>query len=159
MPDDEEVFITCPSAVKKIKEEDRLCCVVHKIMHESAVVPRGVLYRQLNGCVTYNPCFRGLNRLEAGLNINFQLFRCPVNNRNYNLVKREDYNYQTDFFDTIDDLIPPKAFSTSINHRDVCLLRSLRWPGMVFFHKLHTMHQGFCYFGNGRENLDLLFMM
>lgn len=128
-------------------------------MHESAVVPRGLLYRQIDGCIVYNPCFRGLNRLDISQVINFQLLRNPVNDYNRNLAKREVYNYQTDFFDTIDDLIPSKSFAMTINQRDVCLLRSLKWPGMIFFHKLNTMYQGFVYLGNGRDNLDLLFML
>lgn len=128
-------------------------------MSESAIVPRGILYRQVNGCVTYNPCFRGLNRIDATQMMNFQLFRFPSNNRSYNLTKREDYNYQTDFFDTIDEVVPSNSFSMSFNNRDFVLIRSLKWPGMTFYHKLNTIYQGFVYFGNARENLDLLFMM
>lgn len=158
MPDDDKVFVSCPPAVKKIKEEDRLACIVHFLMSESALMPRGVLYRQVNRCVTYNPCFRGLTSLDASQLKNFQLFRFPLNNRNYNLTKREDYNYQTDFFDTVDDLVPAQGFSIKINDRGICLVRSLKWPGMILYHKLNTMYQGFFYFGNGRENLDLLFM-
>lgn len=158
MLDDEDVFVPCPPAVKKIKEEDRLACIVHFLMSESALIPRGVLYRQVNRCVTYNPCFRGLTSLDASKLMNFQLFRFPLNNRNFNLTKREDYNYQTDFLDTIDDLVPAQSFSIWINDRDVCHVRSLKWPGMILYHKLNTMYQGFFYFGSGRENLDLLFM-
>lgn len=145
--------------MKKIKEDDRLACVVHMISQESAIVPRGIVYRQVSRCVTYNPCFRGLNHIDASLLKNFQLFRFPLNNRNYNLTKREDYNYQTDFLDTLDDVIPANSFTVRVNDRDVCLIRSLKWLGMVFVHKLNTIYQGFVYLGDGRENLDLLFML
>lgn len=128
-------------------------------MDESAIIPRGVLYRQVNRCVTYNPCFRGLSKMDVSQIKNFQLFRFPLNNRDHNLTKHQDYNYQTDFFDTIDDVIPTNSFSININKRDVVLIRSLKWPGMVFYHKLNTVYQGFFYFGNARENLDLLFMV
>jgi radial spoke head protein 9 len=133
--------------------------VVHKIIHDSAVSPRGILYLQMNRCITFNQYFRGLSRLDASQMKNFQIFRFPVNNRNFNLAKSEDYNYMTDFFDTIDDLIPAKSFSLQINDRNVIVMRSLKWPGMVFCHKLNTPYQGFFYFGNGRENLDLMFML
>jgi radial spoke head protein 9 len=158
IPDRDEVFKTCPRSQKDVKEEDRLACIVHMIMNESAIHPRGILYRQVTGHVTYNPCFKGLNHLQASEKINFQLFRYPLNNRNYNVTKREDYNYQTDFFDTIDDLIPTTCFSFAINDRDVCLIRSLLWPGMTFFHKINSPFQGFFYFGNGLKNLDILMM-
>lgn len=157
-PDREEVFISCPRSTKKIKEEDRLACIVYLITNESAIHPRGVLYRQIFGSVTYNPCFQGLSRLDASEMKNFQLFRRPLNDTNKNLLKREDYNYQTDFFDTIDDQAPSKCFSFGINDRNVCIIRSLLWHGMIFFHKLNTKHQGFCYFGNGRKNLNILMM-
>lgn len=156
--DREEIFIECPRSSKKIKEEDRLACIVHLIISESAIHPRGLLYRQMSGCVTYNPCFQGLSRMDASEMKNFQLFRYPLNNRNLNMAKREDYNYQTDFFDTIDDLTPRKCFSFSIDDRNVCLIRSLLWHGMTFFHKLITKHQGFFYFGSGRKNLNTLMM-
>lgn len=142
-----------------IKEEDRLSCIVHLMIEQSAIVPRGALYCQVNRCITFNPCFRGLSRIDASLLKNFKLFRFPKNNCNHNLTKHEDYNYQTDFLDSIDDLVPSSCFSIIINNRDVCIARSLRWPGMVFVHKLNSSQQGFYYFGNGKENLDMLFML
>lgn len=159
LPDPEEIYVACTRSKKKIKEEDRLACIVHMIMNESAIHPRGLLYRQIDGNITYNICFKGLGRLEASEMKNFQMFRVPERSLNYNLSKREDYNYQIDFFDSIDDdLNPPKCFSFNINDRDVCLIRSLLWQGATFFHKLNTMHQGFFYFGDGRKNLDILMM-
>lgn len=158
LQDDQEVFIQCPQAVKKIKEEDRLACFVHLMMSESAIIPRGVLYHQFNRCVTYNPSFRGLTRSEASDSKNFQLFRYPTNNPNFNVTKREDYNYQTDFLDTIGDLIPTQSLKLQINDRGICLIRCLKFPGMIFYHKLSTIYQGFFYFGNGLENMDLLLM-
>ncbi|CAO1364665.1 unnamed protein product [Diamesa tonsa] len=156
--DSEDIFVQCPPAIKKIKEEDRLSCIVHLITEESAIVPRGALYRQVNRSIAFNPCFKGLSRIDASSLKNYQLYRFPRNNRTFNLTKREDYNYQTDFFDTIDDLIPVNGnFTCCINDRDVCMIRSLRWLGMCFYHKINTIYQGFCYFGSGYENLDLLF--
>jgi radial spoke head protein 9 len=159
LPDKEKVFLSCHSAVKKIKEDDRLACVVQMITQQSAIIPRGILYRQVTRCVTYNPCFRGLNRIDASLLKNFQLFRFPLNNRNYNVTKRDDYNYQTDFLDAVDDLIPANSLTVRVNDRDICMIRSLKWLGMFFVHKLNTIYQGFVYFGTGQENLDLLFML
>lgn len=156
--DQEEVYVLCSRSNKKVKEEDRLACIVHMIMNESAIHPRGLLYRQMDGNITYNVCFKGLCRLEASEMKNFQLSRSPERSQNYNLSKREDYNYQIDFFDSIYDLHPPKCFSFNVNDRDVCLIRSLLWQGTTFFHKLNTKQQGFFYFGDGRKNLDILMM-
>ncbi|CRK89247.1 CLUMA_CG003006, isoform A [Clunio marinus] len=154
--EDDGSVIPCHRSLKKIKEEDRLSCFVARLIHDSAVLPRGVLYRQVTQCITFNPCFRGLSRLEAENLKNFQHFRTPINGCNQNLLKREDYNYQTDFFDTIDD---DNSFSAKINDRNIGLIRSLKYPGMISFHKLNSMYQGFVYLGNGQENLDWQFMI
>ncbi|KAG5673970.1 hypothetical protein PVAND_003966 [Polypedilum vanderplanki] len=155
--DNKEIKTPCPERIKRLKEEDKLACIVHMIMSESAIIPRGVLYRQVTRNITYNPCFKGLNNSEAEELINFQLFRYPLNNQNYNLTKHINYNYQTDFFDTIDDDVPKNNFTHSINDRNLCIIRSLNWPGMTFVHKLNTTHQCFAYFGNGKKSLDVFF--
>ena len=155
--DTENVFRQCPSKPKKLKEEDRLACIVHLLMTQAAITPRGLLFRQVTRCISFNPCFAGLNRMEANEKKNFQLFRHPQNNRNYNLSKHDDFNYQTDFFDTIDDVMPRNCFSYQISDRDVCIIRALHFPGMTFVHKLNTKYQGFFYFGNGKQNLESFF--
>jgi len=145
--------------VKELKEEGRLACITHFLMEQSAIVPRGLLHLQINGCVAYNPYFRGLTKQQARDMKNFQLMRRPKNRCSYNVSKREDSNRMTDFFDTLDDLLLPKSFSVKTNYRDVCVIRSLQWLGMVFCHQLNTPHQGFFYFGNGMENKELMFML
>lgn len=39
------------------------------------------------------------------------------------------------------------------------LLNSLYWPGMTFYHKVHTPHYGFLYVGNGKRNTDVPFII
>jgi radial spoke head protein 9 len=42
--------------------------------------------------------------------------------------------------------------------RDLVTLKSLKWPGFIFFHLLGTPHFGYGYFGNGQANTDIAFM-
>lgn len=41
----------------------------------------------------------------------------------------------------------------------VCILRSLLWPGLTFYHVLMTPQHGYIYIGSGMKNLDLPFML
>lgn len=41
----------------------------------------------------------------------------------------------------------------------VCILRSLLWPGLMFYHVPLTPQHGYIYIGNGTKNLDLPFML
>lgn len=131
------------------------------ITEESALLPRGALYKRLDRKTVYSPFFRGLNQQAATKLFNYQLYRMPREKWNYNLLKRQNYNYPTDFFDTIDSIIPEdKTFALSIEKdRGIVFLKSLFWPGMSFYHKCNSKKHGFYYFGDGRKNLDILFMI
>ncbi|KAL0196374.1 hypothetical protein M9458_009946, partial [Cirrhinus mrigala] len=41
----------------------------------------------------------------------------------------------------------------------VCVLRSLLWLGLTFFHVPQTPQHGYIYMGDGLMNLDLPFML
>lgn len=117
-------------------------------MSES-IVPKGYLCYKFPQQLSISPYFKGLSRHEASNMTNFELFRYPIKNRNKN---------GTDSFDTINDLIPfGRCFTFNINDQNVCIIRSLKWKGMTFLHKLNTSQHGCYYFGNGKQNIDFLF--
>jgi radial spoke head protein 9 len=89
---------------------------------------------------------------------NYQLFRSPKNKFNYNLLKRWNYDYATDMYDTLDDLVPAHFAITMDNRKSVIFIRSLHWPGMQFYHKIDSKLFGFFYIGDGEKNFDILFM-
>lgn len=149
----------------QLTEEERLAAVVTQITDESALLPRGALVQRTDGRTVYAPAFRGLRPLEAAQLANYVLYREPRCEWNANLLKRPDYNYSTDIFDTIDSLVPAnRTFALSVDASaagcgGLVVIRSLYWPGMVFFHKGGSRKHGFAYFGDGRKNVDLLFML
>lgn len=159
--DENLIIMATEPEVKRLKEEDRLSCAVNMITDESAVVPKGALYKMTDQNVIYNPMFHGLNQLEGNLKSYYQLYRVPRNKFEYNVIKRSDYNYTTDFLDTIDDEIPKEvAFQLNMERNGrLVMIRSCVWPGMTFYHKLNTKEHGFVYFGDGKKNFDLLFMI
>lgn len=131
------------------------------ISSECAVVPRGALTLRPDGLTTFSSVFQGLNHMEAFDLINYQLLRQPKTSCAENLIKRPDYNYSTDTFDTIATVLPEgQCFSVNIDgDSGLSVVKSMYWPGMVFFHKLQMNAHGFCYIGNGLRNHDLLFML
>ncbi|XP_055848911.1 radial spoke head protein 9 homolog [Episyrphus balteatus] len=159
--DENHIILATEPEVKRLKEEDRLACAVHMITEESAVIPKGALYKMTDQSVIYNPMFHGLTELEGNLKSYYQLYRIPKNKREYNLMKRIDYNYTIDFLDTIDDAIPKDvAFQLNMERNGrLVMIRSCIWPGMTFYHKLNTKEHGFAYFGDAKKNFDLLFMI
>lgn len=159
--DSEPIGAATPE-VRKLKEEDRLSCIVNLITDESAILPRGAIYKRVDRKTIYSPLFHGLSRLDAEDINNYQLYRAPRHTWNYNLLKRQDYNFPTDFLDTLDAIIPSAETSFSLTmEKDpgIVIIKSLHWPGMMFYHKTGTSKHGFCYLGDGRKNFDLLFMI
>ncbi|XP_017474474.1 PREDICTED: radial spoke head protein 9 homolog [Rhagoletis zephyria] len=144
----------------KLKEEERLAAIVFIITEECAICPRGALYKLTDGRVIPNQMFRGLNDLEVENMSNYQIFRLPRCDLKHNLLKRSDYNYAIDFLDCIADVIPLRqAFSLNLMRSErLVIIKSCIWSGMTFFHKLNSRKHGFCYFGDGKKNYDLLFM-
>lgn len=131
------------------------------ISSECAIVPRGALTLRPDGLITFSSFFQGLNQMEASDPINYQLLRQPRTPCAENLIKRPDYNYSTDTFDTIASILPEgQSFTVNMDSDSgLSVVKSLYWPGMVFFHKLRSNAHGFCYIGNGLRNHDLLFML
>lgn len=144
-----------------VKEQDRLWYVMTRILQEAAIVPRGVLYHSTEGECVINPFYGGLDINESVSVVNYHHFRKPIYGAKENLLKREDCSYFVDVFDPADDVIPEhKSFVvTRDRERDVFVLKSLHWPGMVSFHRVNSNIYGFFYFGDGRKNWDMLFML
>lgn len=77
------------------------------------------------------------------------------------MLERKDYNYAFDFLETIDNDIP-QNFAWSHKYQKggaLTILRPLYWPGMTFYHNINTPLHGFYYCGNGKKNIDVLFML
>ncbi|EFA02731.1 radial spoke head protein 9 homolog [Tribolium castaneum] len=146
--------------VKKLKEEDRLSATVHLINQEVAVVPRGALYKRTDGVIVENRAFEGLTPLEARELKSFLHFRQPTRKWNTNLLTRDDYNYAIDFLDPLDVDIPEGCWLQNFTAgEEMVVLKSLYWPGMVFFHEIKTPKYGFVYFGTGIKCLDVPFFL
>lgn len=146
--------------VRRLKEEDRLSATVHSITYEAVALPRGALFKRPDGVVVENRSFEGLNNLEAQEIKCFLHYRIPTQKWNTNLLTRYDYNYAMDFLDPCDTDIPQGCFSLQISLGGIlAVFKSLYWPGCICYHYIGTPKYGFVYFGHGKKNLDVPFML
>lgn len=147
----------------EVREDTLLAYFVRTITDESALVPRGSILKLCNGNSgnRSNMNFKGLNPSEVMNMKNYQLFRKPQSSWNTNLLERADLNLYTDYLDTVDSVLPSEhSFSLSYDSNDkIVYIHSLLWMGMHFFHECNTQKYGFVYFGNGRKNFNLIFML
>ncbi|KAF7389139.1 hypothetical protein HZH66_010276 [Vespula vulgaris] len=145
---------------RELKEEDRLATIVETIREDAAIIPRGGWFKCSNGDIVENVAFEGLDLPDASNLKSYLHARPPQQKWNTNLLSRPDYNYATDFLDTIDLDVPHGCWNLQlILEARLIILHSLYWPGMTFYHKLSTPHYGFLYVGNGKKNMDLPFMV
>ncbi|XP_056873123.1 radial spoke head protein 9 homolog isoform X1 [Takifugu flavidus] len=144
----------------KVSEENRLAVVIHQIDEEASVVPRGAFIRDLRGLVQVNRSFAGLSPSEATRLSNFLHFRKPKNQKKRRILEMADLNPAIDFLDVVSDDVPKGSWSLQLEGAgQVCILRSLLWPGLTLYHVLMTPQHGYIYIGSGMKNLDLPFML
>lgn len=149
-----------PERCHEMKEESRIAATISNISDEAEICARGQLLKQPDGTVVISPNYYGLTLPEAKLLKSYLHIRHPQHRWNTNLLTRPDYNYSMDFLDSIDQDIPSGCWNLSLEQSgSVVYLKSLYWPGMMYFHKIKTPDAGFLYIGNGRKNLDVPFLL
>lgn len=146
--------------VTQVTEETRLAVAVHYIDEEVSVVPRGAFVKDPHGIVKVNRSFGGLTFSEAAKLDNYLHFSRPLNRKKKSLLEIGDLNPAIDFLDDISDDIPKASWSLQFECAGkVCVIRSLLWPGLTFYHTPMTPQHGYVYIGHGTKNLDLPFML
>lgn len=147
-------------AVITVTEEKRLAVSVHQIDAEVSVVPRGAFIKSPRGLVQLNRSFCGLSEAEARKLDNFLHFRQSKNMKKKSALDMGDWNPAMDYLDALSDDIPKGSWSLQFEFaRKVCVLRSLLWFGLTFYHVPMTPQHGYIYIGDGTKNLDLPFML
>lgn len=157
---DEALEVNNPERCHEMKEENRITATISNICDEAEICARGQLLKQPDETIIINPNYYGLALSEAKLLKSYLHIRKPQHRWNTNLLTRQDYNYSMDFLDSIDLDIPNGCWNLSLEQNgSVVYLKSLYWPGMIYFHKIKTPDAGFLYVGNGRKNLDVPFIL
>jgi len=75
-------------------------------------------------------------------------------------MDRDDSIFVGDWMDSIgEDKVKGSWSLTNDISGTTAILRNLRWPGYTAFHKANTSTFGSFYFGDGKLNKDLVFML
>ncbi|MCL4168886.1 UNVERIFIED_CONTAM: hypothetical protein GTU68_062685, partial [Idotea baltica] len=143
-----------------IKEEDRLAGVVAEIDDSATIVPRGAYICTPSGQVVSNRSFDGLELADCAKLSAYYHFREAKLLHSKSIIERANLDKAIDFMDSIEEDIPKGSWSLQFDRGSgLVVLKSLLWPGYVFFHVPGNRHFGSLYFGSGEKNLDLPFML
>ncbi|XP_028808861.1 radial spoke head protein 9 homolog [Denticeps clupeoides] len=145
---------------EEITEEKRLAATVFTIDEEASVVPRGAFIKSIHGTVQINRCFEGLSLSEAGRLKNYLHFTESKNLEKKSILEMAELDPSIDFLDPLSEDVPKGSWSLQFERGDaVCVIRSLVWLGLTFYHVPLTSQHGYVYVGNGLKNLYLPFML
>ena len=154
------------ATVKEITEVARLAACVVEVDHDCALIPRGAFMLNAAHEVIPNHSFEGLHPRAAENLCSYLHFRAQENLEKKSLLDREGLTKSLDFLDPADEDLPvgcwslhfdPAGFKGTVG--SVVTLRSLLWPGFVFYHVVGTRQYGSAYVGTGEKNRDIGFML
>lgn len=144
----------------RFSEAHRVAFVAQSIDHDTGVVPRGAFAVTPTHHIAENAMFAGLSGTEAASLSSFHHFRKAEHPSRANAMHNAGVVPVTDFLDPCSEDGPQGVWSVRMDAgRGLVELRSLKWPGYFFFHDVDTPKYGGLYVGDGRENVDLPFMM
>jgi radial spoke head protein 9 len=143
-----------------LSEERRLAAVVASIDAATRIVPRGAFRKTPSDAIEACRTFQGLTVQDGGKLDNYLHCREPLSLLQKSAVERARLDPALDFLDSLADDIPKGCWSIQYQKGAACAaLRSLHWPGFVFYHALQTPMYGHVYVGTGLANTDLIFML
>jgi len=139
-----------------ITEEKRLSVLVQWIDEECATVPRGAYMKTAGDEIIQTPNFTGISGEDAAKLGSYVHFRVPTGPKP--ALDRAQADRVLDFFDPLVEDIPKGCWILR-NSAGMVLLKSLLWPGFVFYYKPNTGCYGQIYTGIGQKNADIAFML
>ncbi|KAJ3036627.1 Radial spoke head protein 9 [Rhizophlyctis rosea] len=144
-----------------INEEKRLSGTVALMNHEVQIVPRGAYYRDAMHKLRPNNAFQGISKSELGQLTSYLHFRDGFDINKRTLLERaNNFDESLDIFEPISRDEPKGVWSAQVERGgSVAILRSLLWPGYVFFHAPTPPKWGAMYYGTGQKNANVGFML
>lgn len=159
---DDQPFTGTPDAALDggFTESHRLARTVGLIDNDTTLVPRGAYVVDASKQVLENSTFAGLDHMGAGRLASYFHFRPPTKLVRKSVLAQQKLVKSTDFLDAVDEDCPNGIWSLQLSaNKQTATLRSLLWPGYFFYHHVNTSVYGGAYFGDGRKNSAILFMV
>lgn len=145
---------------KNVTELDRLAFVINEIEKQCHLVPEGSVKLTPLHEIRRNEAFAGLNKEDATSLAKYLHFRKVEFKDKVDQMDRDDSVFRHDFLDVIENDSIKGSWTLHLDTSEsVANIRNLLWPGFYAFHKIGTTQYGSMYFGDGRKNNDLPFML
>ncbi|RLN49224.1 hypothetical protein BBJ28_00006341 [Nothophytophthora sp. Chile5] len=141
-------------------ELDRLAYIVEEIDHVISVVPLEAYVVSPMHQVLANPSFHGLKWDQATHLYNFFHFRQPDLPERAQIIEHAEGLVRAgDFLDPLIQDLDGAWVLSKDNTGSYVTLRNYLYPGAFSFHRPESSQYGSVYFGDGRKNPDIAFMI
>lgn len=138
----------------------RLARTLYLMDQDLTTVPVGAYTVDAAHQVSENRTFRGLSPMLASKLSSYVHFREPNVAARKQVLKSAGLVSSSAFLDPLSEDEPEGVWSLQMSmNMQTATLRSLLWPGYFFYHNVGTGDYGGAYFGDGRKNKSLLFMI
>ena len=141
-------------------EKLKLSYLVRQIDIDTCIIPKGALKLTAEHEFRINKGFKGLKQNELTDENNYLHFRAIINEDKKLFIENIDAIFSEDILDNITNDPVKGCWSLQLDPtKKIVNLRNLLWPGFFAVHQSNTNLYGCVYFGDGKKNADLPFMI
>ena len=141
-------------------EKLKLSYLVRQIDIDTCVIPKGALKLTAEHEFRINKGFKGLKQNELNDQNNYLHYRAIINEDKKLFIENVDAIFSEDILDPITTDPVKGSWSIQLDPtKKIANLRNLLWPGFFAVHQSGTNLYGCVYFGDGKKNADLPFMI
>ena len=141
-------------------EKLKLSYIVRQIDIDTCIIPKGALKLTAEHEFRINKGFKGLKENDLRNENNYLHFRPIINEDKKLFIENVDAIFSEDILDPITTDVVKGSWSIQLDPtKKIVNLRNLLWPGFFAVHQSGTNIYGCVYFGDGKKNADLPFMI
>ena len=141
-------------------EKLKLSYLIRQIDIDTCIIPKGALKLTAEHEFRINRGFKGLNKEGLDNENNFLHFRPIITEEKKLFIENIDAIFSEDILDPITTDLVKGSWSIQLDStKTIVNLRNLLWPGFFAVHQSGSNLYGCIYFGDGKKNADLPFMI
>lgn len=143
-----------------MEERHQIVELVEIIDHDTQIIPKGSFIMSEPFKIVPDSSFCGLNDIESSNLNNYYHFHASKHQLRSNLLGQEGVTDVCKFLDPILEDDPKGLWCTTFNQSiSTTYIRNLTWPGFHYFGVDNKNIYGSCYFGYGKKENDVVFMI
>ena len=149
-----------PEPKENFTEKLKLSYIVRQIDTDTSVVPKGAVKLTPEHQYRMNKTYKGLKQDELRNLANYIHFRPIIKEEKKLEVENSDAVFSYDVLDSIDTDDVKGSWSIQLDpSKKISNVRSLLWPGYFAVHQSDSNIFGSIYYGKGKKNAELPFMI